>query len=177
MVADGNVLVVRQQRVVGPEHLADVGRVVDADVEVSVVADAGGQVHGAVWRRDAASGRAALEPAALAAVGIQDFREARPECLARRRSERKQARSANPRTPPLRRPAHRGRTAPTPMPRPGRRSCCRSRHRRTPFRSARRAEDAEGQVLNGEVFVTVGGAHPALPLWIVGLIELRHRPA
>ena len=40
MVADRHPLVVGQQRVVGPEQLADVRRVVDAGVEVGVVADA-----------------------------------------------------------------------------------------------------------------------------------------
>ena len=43
MVADRHPLVVGQQRVVGPEQLADRGGVVDAGVEVGVVADAAGQ--------------------------------------------------------------------------------------------------------------------------------------
>ncbi len=51
MVADRDVLVVGQQRIVGAELAADVRRVVDARVEVGVVADARRQVQGAVGRR------------------------------------------------------------------------------------------------------------------------------
>ena len=39
VVADRDVLVVRQQRIVGPELTADVGCVVNADVEIRVIAD------------------------------------------------------------------------------------------------------------------------------------------
>ena len=39
VIADGHVLVVRQQRVVGPHHRPDVGGVEDRRVEVRVVAD------------------------------------------------------------------------------------------------------------------------------------------
>jgi hypothetical protein len=39
VVADGDVLVVGQERVVGAEHRADIGGVVDGGVEVGVVAD------------------------------------------------------------------------------------------------------------------------------------------
>ena len=41
VVADRHIFVVRKQRIVGPELLADVGRVMNADVEVGVVADRG----------------------------------------------------------------------------------------------------------------------------------------
>jgi hypothetical protein len=45
VIADRHIFVVRQQRIVGPELLADIGRVVDADVEIGVVADDARQVH------------------------------------------------------------------------------------------------------------------------------------
>ena len=45
VVADRHPLVVRQQRVVGAELLADRGRVVDAGVEVGVVADLARHAH------------------------------------------------------------------------------------------------------------------------------------
>src|SRR5206468_7225843 len=45
VVTDRHIFVVGQQRVVGPELLADIGRVMNADVEVSVVADQAGHVQ------------------------------------------------------------------------------------------------------------------------------------
>ena len=45
MRADRHIFVVREQWVVGAELLADVGRVMNADVEVRVVADEAGHVH------------------------------------------------------------------------------------------------------------------------------------
>ena len=45
MIADRHIFVVRQQRIVGSELLADVGRVVNADVEVGVIADQAGHVQ------------------------------------------------------------------------------------------------------------------------------------
>ena len=56
MIADRHPLVVRQQRVVGAEQLADVGRVMDADIEVGVVADRRRQVQRAVGGLSAAGG-------------------------------------------------------------------------------------------------------------------------
>ncbi|MNC80286.1 hypothetical protein D3C75_1330330 [compost metagenome] len=52
MIADGHMLVVGQQRIVGPEQPTDVHGVVDAGVEVRVVADAGGQVQPYLGARD-----------------------------------------------------------------------------------------------------------------------------
>ncbi len=45
VVADRHIFVVGQQRAFGPELATDIGRVVDADVEVGVVADQAGHVH------------------------------------------------------------------------------------------------------------------------------------
>jgi hypothetical protein len=48
MVTDRHIFVVRQQVIVRPKELADILRVMDADIEVGIVADAGRQVHGHV---------------------------------------------------------------------------------------------------------------------------------
>ena len=45
VIADRHIFVVGQQRIVGPELLADIGRVMDADVEIGVVADQARHVH------------------------------------------------------------------------------------------------------------------------------------
>ena len=45
MVADGDIFIVGQQRIVGAEELADARGVVDGGVEVSVIADLRGQLH------------------------------------------------------------------------------------------------------------------------------------
>ena len=50
MIADRYVLVVRQERIVGPEDLSDIGGMVNADIEVGVVANAGRKMHDAVCR-------------------------------------------------------------------------------------------------------------------------------
>ena len=54
MIADRHIFVIGQQWIVGPELLADIGRVVNADVEIGVVADEARHVH-----PDLASGRPA----------------------------------------------------------------------------------------------------------------------
>ena len=45
MISDGNVLVIRQQRIVGTKQLADIRGVEDRGVEIGVVADDRGQQH------------------------------------------------------------------------------------------------------------------------------------
>ena len=45
MIADRHIFVVGKQRIVGPELPADIGRVMDADVEIGVVADEAGHVQ------------------------------------------------------------------------------------------------------------------------------------
>src|SRR6476660_65616 len=45
MVADGHIFVVRKQRIVGTELLADVGCVMDADIEIGIVADEAGHMN------------------------------------------------------------------------------------------------------------------------------------
>ncbi len=45
MIADRHIFIVGQQRIVGAEQAADIGRVMDAGVKVGVVADRGGQME------------------------------------------------------------------------------------------------------------------------------------
>src|SRR5690606_6836325 len=51
VIADWDVLVVRQQRIVRAEQLADVVGVMDADIEVGVIAYPGWQMHPAAIHR------------------------------------------------------------------------------------------------------------------------------
>ena len=46
MIADRHIFIIGQQGIVGPELLADVGGVMNADIEIGIVADEAGQVHG-----------------------------------------------------------------------------------------------------------------------------------
>ena len=91
VVADRHPTVVRQQRVVGPEQPADRRRVVDARVEVGVVADLAGQaeldvrlpVQGGPPRRGLLAARAqagadrGAQPATRLRIGAHDGREVR----------------------------------------------------------------------------------------------------
>ena len=166
MIADRHPLVVRQQRIVGPEQLADVGRVVDADVEVGVVAD---RARAGAWRSLPPGAASGSRPRACCArcrwrPGSRTAARAAPGAG---RSERKQRVQRARRTPPLRRPRIAGEQPNSQCRAAGRGSCRRSRRRAR--RSVRPAgEDAERQVLDREVGVTVGRGHPALPLgsWV-----------
>ena len=83
VIADRHVLVVRQQRIVGAEQLAGVGRVVDAGEEIRVVADRGRQPS----RQSAAGcsgGRAALDARALRAFGVEQVADAPAQRRTRR---------------------------------------------------------------------------------------------
>lgn len=51
MIADWQVFVVRKQRIVRAEQLADRSRMVNADIEVGVIADARRSMQGASHRR------------------------------------------------------------------------------------------------------------------------------
>ncbi len=54
MIADRHIFVVGQQRIVGAEQLADIGGMMDADIEIGVIADPRGQMQrdrGAVMQR------------------------------------------------------------------------------------------------------------------------------
>ena len=67
MVADRHIFIVRQQRIVGAELLADIGRVMNADVEVGVVADEAGHVEADLGLAD----QLRLDIVAVAFVGQQ----------------------------------------------------------------------------------------------------------
>ncbi len=88
MVADGNVLVVGQQRVVGAEQPADACGVIDGGVEVGVVADLCRELHGSVAHGDEQTPRCG--PAS--------------RCPDRRRGARSDA-DAAPTTTPVRAPS------------------------------------------------------------------------
>ena len=45
MVADGHIFIIRKQGIVGPELLPDIRRMVNANVEIGVIADETGNVH------------------------------------------------------------------------------------------------------------------------------------
>ena len=72
MVADRHIFVVGQQRVVGAEQLADVLRVLDADVEVGVVANPRRQVQFALAGRV----QRGLQRSLVRAVFRQQFQQA-----------------------------------------------------------------------------------------------------
>ena len=156
MIADRHPLVVRQQRVVGAEQLADVGGVVDADIEVGVVADAGRQVHRAVGGRV----QQRLDPALLwRACGEQLARAGRagpgagpaPRARSGLRVGPAAASAARPASPSSRPVASRA----------GRSRIIVADRDPAPRRAARRAEDAQRQVLDREVGVTLGRGNPA----------------
>ena len=85
MVGDRHPLVVGQQRVVGPEQLAHRGGMVDAGVEVGVVADGTGQCHLRLGLRQ----QAQLEERRLvAAVGQRQRQRAAQPAPQRRRGQR-----------------------------------------------------------------------------------------
>ncbi len=169
MVADRDVLVVGQQRVVGAEQAADVGRVVDAGVEVGVVADArrqaqccslaGGSQPAARPRRARGAHRgqqrAETADAARGEVGGR-CRAAAFSVGPCRLGGLRRAGAAGPERPA----AGRSRTL-SPM--------------ATPMRGApsRLAEDAERQVLDREVRMTRWRRRPRTAQGrIVGFVEL-----
>ena len=45
VIADRHIFIVGEQRVVGPELPADIGRVMDADIEIGVIADEAGHMQ------------------------------------------------------------------------------------------------------------------------------------
>ncbi|MNN25742.1 hypothetical protein D3C81_1392280 [compost metagenome] len=87
VVADRHVLVVGQQRVVRAEQLADVLRMVDADVEVGVVADARRQVHAAGQLRLQQRRAEVFQALVFRAVAGQQFEQALAQGPARRGAE------------------------------------------------------------------------------------------
>ncbi len=84
VIADGDVLVVRQQRIVRAEQLADVVGVMDADIEVGVVAYPGRQMHPTAIRRLQQRLAHALQLLAPLAVFRQQVLQRLAQRLARR---------------------------------------------------------------------------------------------
>ncbi len=86
MVADGNVFVVGQERLVGTEELADAGGVVDGGVEVGVVGDVDGLGEGRAG--DGVEGGFGCLSAVELFVGVEEcsegFAEERPGTMAER---------------------------------------------------------------------------------------------
>ena len=70
MIADRHIFIVGEQRIVGAELLADIGRVMNADVEIGVVADEAGHVQADLALPD----QSRLDIVAIALVG-QDLRQ------------------------------------------------------------------------------------------------------
>ena len=84
VVADGNVFVVGEKRLVGTEELADAGGVVDGGVEVGVVGDVDGSAEGRAG--DGVEGGFGCLPAVRLFVGVEErgegFAEERPGAMA-----------------------------------------------------------------------------------------------
>ena len=78
MIADRHIFIVGQQRVVGPELPADIGRVMNADVEIGVIADQAGHVEPDLALAD----QLRLDVVAIALVG-QQLGQARPQLAVR----------------------------------------------------------------------------------------------
>ena len=96
MVADRHPLVVRQQRIVGPEQLAGIGGVIDAREEVGVVADHGWQLEAAVGGAVEKPRSQTLDPSAVRPGGVEQIADAatkRDACLATEREQRVQRRA------------------------------------------------------------------------------------
>ena len=90
MITDRHVLVVRQQRIVRPKDLSDIGRVMDTDIEVGVIADARGQVQRAIRRTMQHAHGHTFEALALRPVGVEHFGNALSQRLPRPGAKRKE---------------------------------------------------------------------------------------
>ena len=177
MIADRHPLVVRQQRVVRPEHPADIGRVEHGGVEVGVVADRGGQEELRIrHRHEGGFGACAARTLVAAACGEQP-RGRTAQRRGVRGSERHQPverRLRSPQPPPRAafalknaRPMRRRKVEdPLPDGNPAAR----------PLARGAPAKYAERQVLDGKSALSaVGRRDPAPPRGIVRLVEGRSR--
>ena len=187
VIADGHPLVVGQQRVVRAEQFAHRGGVVDAGVEVGVVADLTGQLHRAVGLRAqaglqhglqrAAFGQCRAQPGPQAASGGRAQAHEGVEVTAGQGGQ-PVAQGVGPGGIRRERPRGRAVGEQRVLHQPqvqhlvtdgdayaGRAGRVMRRHRR-------RREAPEGQVLNGEVGVLgVGRIHPAAQRGVVGGVE------
>src|ERR1700716_2046263 len=86
VIADRNVFVVREQRIVGTKLFSDICRVVDADIKISVVADARSKME----RAFCSLNKAAFDFAGLGTVIRQQLGESRAQRSTRFFAEGKQ---------------------------------------------------------------------------------------
>ena len=90
MIGDRHVLVVRQQRIVGPQHPPGIGGMVDAGEEIGEVADPRRQMHRAIGGPVQQRRPHAFHLAPLAALGIEQFGQARAQRRTRPGAQREQ---------------------------------------------------------------------------------------
>ena len=90
VIADRHVFVVRQQRIVGAEQLAGIGRVVNAGKEVGVVADRRGQLEAAVVGAMNEPRAQRLVTGAVRAIGVENLADPTPQGEPRVAAEREQ---------------------------------------------------------------------------------------
>ncbi len=87
MIADGNVFIVGEKRLIGTEELAYAGGVVDGGVEVGVVGDVDGSAESGTG--DGVEGGFGCLPTVGFCVGVKErgegFAEKRPEAMAERK--------------------------------------------------------------------------------------------
>ncbi len=165
MIADRHMLVVGQQGIVGPQQLADIGGMMDADIEVGVVADHHRQMQGAVSRR-VQHRRDVVFVARVTEQGRQALAQGDP--LARRQpQQRVQGRLR-------RRLDHGGGQV---APDAGQvEDLLADGHADPSLDLTRSREHPQRQVLDGKIIVAVGRGHPAGQSRIVRLIQTQaHR--
>ncbi len=175
MIADRHVFVVRHQRIVGPEQLAGIGRVVDARKEVGVVADRGRHLQTAVRGRMKEARPQRFAARALLAVGIEDVAHALPERHARFTSEREQwiERGAGRRFGGL----GSGAVEQAMLQRRDDVEDLVSDGDAAARGAAGRREHPEWQVLDREVSVLVGRGDPAAPPRCMGVVDHNENPS
>ena len=174
VIGDGDMLVIGHQRVVGPQHHADIGRVKDRRIEVGIVADLRRQPHRHIRLRDQDFVGDRLRGFAFLGIVAQ-----RPRC-----------RGAQRRPVP---PAHRhqpvqgfaGAGAGGIVRRAADHAlCARRRHVENhvadgdahgAIAGLRIGIDAEGQVLDGEIGAGfVGAVDPACQRGVMGFVQFGH---
>ena len=160
MIADRDIFIVGQQRLVGAELKPDIGGVVNPDVKVGVVADRARQMHCRLDRGEQMRlGRGAL------GLARQQVRQQATHCA--------RLVGAVPEPGIERRLAQRGQPAVVEQPGLGEPAniddALADRHPDT-WASPERREDPERQVLDRIERVAVGAGDPAYALWIVGFV-------
>ena len=171
MIRHRHVFIVRQQWVFRPVDAPSGGCMVDAGEEVGVVADGRGQVHRAVRRAMQQARRQRCNAGMVRTVGVEQVRYALPQRKARAGAQCKQWVQCRPRSGF--RGIARGAGEQSGLQR--RRDVedgVADRHAAARL-AARRAEDAERQVLDGELAVAVGGFHPTLACRVVRGVDHR----